>query len=324
MEQAQKKEEQPLKEGSSKKKVNIFRRGFVWRPVPTIVSTTLCFLISGIIFVVIGIIILYYSSKIKEFEIRYDNLPDCDQALDDPVNKTCAIQINITEYFKEPVMVYYQLENFFQNHRRYIKSKSLKQLKGETLTVKDIKDDCDPIIRNSDLWQKKSIDGIDLNPDDPAHPCGLIARSLFNDSYKLQTEEGVDIQIYSDGIAWKSDKKRYKNAKNANITQWTNIEDERFMVWMRPAGLSDFRKLWGKIRVDLEPGIYSLNITNNYQVRSFNGKKSFVLSTVTGLGGKNNFLGVTYIVVGGISIIMAILFWIGYKKFNSDKKIKIN
>lgn len=324
MEQAQRREDQPLKEGNSKKKVNIFRRGFVWRPVPTILSTTLCFLISGVIFVIIGIIILYYSAKIKEFEIRYDNLPDCDQALNNPLNKTCSIPINITEKFTEPVMVYYQLENFFQNHRRYIKSKSVKQLKGETLTVKDIKDDCDPIIRNSDLWQKFSIDNFPLDPDEPAHPCGLIARSLFNDSYKLETEEGDDIQIYSDGIAWESDKKRYKNAVNANRTQWTNIEDERFMVWMRPAGLSDFRKLWGKIRVDLEPGIYTLSITNNYQVRSFNGKKSFVLSTVTGLGGKNKFLGVTYVVVGGISIVMGVLFWIGYKKFNSDKKIKIN
>ena len=54
------------------KKVGIFRKGIVWRPVPTVLSTTLCFAIIGVLFLVIGIIIAY-SSKIKEFEIRYDN-----------------------------------------------------------------------------------------------------------------------------------------------------------------------------------------------------------------------------------------------------------
>ena len=95
------------------------------------------------------------------------------------------------------------------------------------------------------------------------------------------------------------------------------------MVWMRPAGLPDFRKLWGKIEIDLYPGNYTLTINNRYQVSSFHGKKSFVLSTVNGLGGKNSFLGVTYIVVGSLSIVMAVLFAIGYKTFNNDKKLKL-
>jgi hypothetical protein len=35
---------------------------------------------------------------------------------------------------KAPVFFYYQLDNFYQNHRRYVKSKNYKQLMGETVT----------------------------------------------------------------------------------------------------------------------------------------------------------------------------------------------
>ena len=32
---------------------------------------------------------------------------------------------------KGPVYVYYQIDNFYQNHRTYVKSRENKQLKGE-------------------------------------------------------------------------------------------------------------------------------------------------------------------------------------------------
>jgi len=37
-----------------------------------------------------------------------------------------------------PVYVYYQLDNFYQNHRRYVKSRDYKQLMGENRTLADI------------------------------------------------------------------------------------------------------------------------------------------------------------------------------------------
>ena len=79
---------------------------------------------------------------------------------------------------------------------------------------------------------------------------------------------------------------------------------------MRPAGLPNFRKLWGRIDTfDLEQGteVY-VTIDDNFDVSSFNGKKYIILSTVNAFGGKNSFLGISYIVLGGISIILAIVF----------------
>ena len=128
-----------------------------------------------------------------------------------------------------------------------------------------------------------------------------------------------EIVIKEEGIAWSIDKKKFKNSPNRD-KQWIDVESERFMVWMRPASLPDFRKPWGIIDKDLEKGNYVLTVTNNYQVKSFDGEKYFILSTVNALGGKNYFLAILYFVVGGISLVAGILFWIGYERFNKDNE----
>lgn len=85
--------------------------------------------------------------------------------------------------------MYYQLDNFYQNHRRYVKSVSFPQLRGENYTVAQL-GDCDPILTNSDLGFKFAADKTTLlNPDGPANPCGLVAKSFFNDSFALYQQQ---------------------------------------------------------------------------------------------------------------------------------------
>jgi len=47
--------------------------------------------------------------------------------------------------------MYYQLDNFYQNHRRYVKSRDFSQLKGDDRLLADISTNCDPIVINKDL-----------------------------------------------------------------------------------------------------------------------------------------------------------------------------
>ena len=47
-----------------------------------------------------------------------------------------------------PVYVYYELSNFYQNHRRYVKSLSFKQLQGNT--DPSYLSDCTPLERVQD------------------------------------------------------------------------------------------------------------------------------------------------------------------------------
>ena len=84
---------------------------------------------------------------------------------------------------------------------------------------------------------------------------------------------------------------------------------------MRTSGLPDFKKTWGKIDQDLKAGEYTIEADNrktflykDYNVKKFDGKKSFALSTAGAFGGKNLFLAVAYIVVGCICLVISAVF----------------
>jgi len=96
------------------------------------------------------------------------------------------------------------------------------------------------------------------------------------------------------------------------------IDIEHFIVWMRTAGLPNFRKLYGKISDTLQPGTYSVFINNNYDVNGFDGNKSIVLSTTNALGGKNYFLAVCYLVVGSLCLVFAAIFLVAFVKKNKE------
>ena len=79
------------------------------------------------------------------------------------------------------VFIYYELENFYQNHRRYVKSRDDKQLLGNKKIADGVNTDCQPF----DKCKKgdgECMNGNDTNlPDEtPFLPCGAIANSLFS------------------------------------------------------------------------------------------------------------------------------------------------
>lgn len=279
-----------------------------WRPVPSICATITIFLLFGIIFLIIGAIVLIYSQDIFELTTQYDT--KCKLT-------NCEIQFEIDRDLNTTVMFYYQLSNFYQNHRRYVKSKSNDQLLGNYLSADKIKSECDPVYLNKHIKSPllNMYKNETLNDEDPAFPCGLIAKSFFNDTFAIKDSTGKTVEIDENNIAWPADLSlKYKLPESIadRRKMWINTTNEHFVVWMRPAGLPDFRKLWGRVS-SMKKGNYTMVITNNYPTTIFNGSKSFVFSTVNAFGGKNTFLGISYLVVGGICILMAIGFFVGDK-----------
>jgi len=116
------------------------------------------------------------------------------------------------------------------------------------------------------------------------------------------------VSLRKTGIAWESDidGSRYKNIDKSK--QWTDMESEDFMNWMRVAGLPSFRKLYRVIDQDISAGNYTVTISNNYPVASFEGQKSVVLATASWIGGKNPFLGYAFIIVGSLCFILGVIF----------------
>lgn len=53
----------------------------------------------------------------------------------------------------------------------------------------------------------------------------------------------------------------------------------------------------------------------DYPVLGFDGRKKVVLSNVSWMGGKNEFLGIAYLVIGSMCIVMSVVMLIVYAKF---------
>lgn len=349
-----------------------------WQPILTPNWVIGTFAIVGLIFIPIGVVLKNESDSIIEHRFQYDgkgtpapatgNCGDVDPATGEQT-KSCTISFNIDKKMTKPVYVYYQLDNFYQNHRRYVKSRSDAQLRGETVVSSDL-EDCAPLteITLEGQTTPKSLS-----------PCGLIANSLFNDTIAL-TAAPTGVSMTQSGIAWKSDiDKKFKNGNEAECTAactlavceaartgtgtiadrdsvayapckdacpWQEttthygfdtyptiipkypydpafdckngeqygVTNEHFVVWMRTAGLPNFRKLYGKIDQDLEAGTtLTFDVVASFPVTAFGGKKFVVISTTSWFGGKNPFLGIAYITVGALCLCLSALFLIKHK-----------
>jgi hypothetical protein len=346
-----------------------------WQPILTPKTVLPTLFIIGIIFAFIGGLLIWGSSLVTEITIDYTdcenqtpsasngsfnfvNIPSNKYSyklrssdekdaeitapryafLDNSNNSTvtnlsdkkqCLLEFQIPADLGPAVLFYYKLTNFFQNHRRYVKSLNSDQLKGKYVSPHDLdQSDCTPLAT--------TIDGKAI------YPCGLIANSLFNDTYTspvLLNPSGSSesSQIYnfsSQGIAWPGEAKKYSSNPVGpggypdlssivpppnwalqfpnNYTTDNPPPDlranEHFQNWMRTAGLPTFTKLYGRNDSDvMQKGTYQIIIGLNFPVQPYKGTKSIVISTVSWIGGKNPFLGWAYVAASAVFVLLAIL-----------------
>lgn len=134
-------------------------------PVPTLMKSFYVFAVASLIFIVLGVTLLIYSLQVQEKTFGYSAKS----------GGTAYISFTLDEKMNGPVYIYYQLRNYYQNHRSYISAKSLDQLNGKDLSYGKIKSDCSGAAKNKDIFRTTSIDGTLLDPEAVAHPCGLVA-----------------------------------------------------------------------------------------------------------------------------------------------------
>ena len=336
----------------------------------------------GALFVALGAVLLAYSESVVELTERYDALI--------AVGDADFIPFRVPSRMEAPVFIYYELTNFYQNHRRYVASRDDGQLSagnGISTGAAAYSSGCDP-------WYQSSFTVGGATSYYQLYPCGLVARSVFNDTFTagVQRAGSTDRRLLTidnspGSISWKEDVEVKFHQADPNystssskipliekVDMWllktfppqiclptspyvrpmqipvaartlpsgmsivdcdftkasptcnfespctgefapqTNvggygIDNAQFINWMRTAGLSTFRKLYGRIDEDLNEGdIVYIGVQSNFPVESYGGTKTIVLSTATWAGGKNAFLGIAYIVVGGLSIIFTIVY----------------
>ncbi|CAG8590591.1 7573_t:CDS:2, partial [Paraglomus occultum] len=233
----------------------------------------------------------------------------------------CVIQFTVPTELNPPVHFLYRLTNFYQNERSYVKSLDPDQLSGGKPDRAQLAHNC------KDLWETADHKII--------YPCGMIANSMFNDTFSNLTLVNSPIQniptsynFSQTGIAASDDDDKYDET-SYNISEiapppnWVKrypdgkytpefppidpSKNELFQVWMRLAGLPRFRKLYGINNNNTLPiGTYELVIDLLWPVSS--GRKSFVITTTTEIGGKNPFLGLAYIIIGMLGGVLGIVF----------------
>ncbi|CCK72049.1 aminophospholipid translocase regulatory protein CDC50 KNAG_0I02640 [Huiozyma naganishii CBS 8797] len=249
--------------------------------------------------------------KSPQWRLNYDEEND---------NQVCQLKFEIPNRIKRHVYVYYRLKNFYQNHRNYVQSFDRKQLRGKPLDWEQLDTSCKPLRGTGD----KAI-----------YPCGLIANSMFNDTFAHRFESvddnGTNYHLTNKGISWKIDRKRFRRTQyNAsqiapppnwakrfpngytdqdipNIHRW-----EEFQVWMRTAPFPKFYKLALKNESSpLPAGNYTFDIGLNYPISYFGGSKTFVLTTLGILGTRNLSMSIMFLIVAGLCALFALIFLTG-------------
>ena len=106
-----------------------------------------------------------------------DGFSHCEGYLDSIANLTndernvtddchCTINIELPQSLRPPWNIYYGMKNYYQNHRRYISSLDIDQLRSNRPLNQNPSSDCRPLVTNHESL--------------PIVPCGLIANSWFN------------------------------------------------------------------------------------------------------------------------------------------------
>ncbi|CAG2120410.1 unnamed protein product, partial [Medioppia subpectinata] len=217
-----------------------------WQPILTADTVLPAFFLLAIALIPIGAGLLVSSNSVKEYVYEYTDCISTDGKKKWRGNKIkceCIHNFTIDKDFDAPVFLYYGLSNYYQNHRRYAKSRDDTQLAGTQ--AKHIKD-CHPY----DYDKNKRL----------IAPCGAIANSLFTDTFQLYyqpTDSNYEpIDLAQTHIAWPTDKEYlFNNPKDGFDSKigrpplWTkNIDDldpnhpinngydnEHLIVWMRTA-----------------------------------------------------------------------------------------
>lgn len=274
---------------------------------------------SGAIILMLGAISLSLSRSTNQLRVQYEGDFDgrpvgtkSEEIFDLPCKAgpfgqttTCTFSVTVKKDMQSPVWLAYGVSPFYQNHNLNILSKVNDEVDGKAISDS-----------NRKFCRKSNADTDDAGRK--IYPCGLRSVNMFNDTFTIQ-----GLSIASDGVAWHSDRDRYANpdeyGKSSTTLSWLSdrypsligaegVKNQLFVGWWRPAALPDLVKRYGYLNESLSAGrTLSITIESRYPVEPLKARKELILSSITGLGGRDDGLGLFLLIAGGFFILFGIL-----------------
>ncbi|KAL7506791.1 hypothetical protein ACHAXN_004432 [Cyclotella atomus] len=218
-----------------------------WQPLLSPRWVIAAYLVIAAVFIPVGVVVRKNSDKLIELKSIYEshlkNGPSADVVgceIGNSPNKmylnnqeTCQIVMKVPDDkggMDPPVLVHYELFNFYQNFRKYYKSFDQSQLLGSMTQDTVSAEACEPLNRIGDI---------------KINPCGLVANTLFNDVFSLESIVGpdgvvIDASMVETGIAWESDKDwkfrqpepfRSEQCTSCNACDCDEKDEDGLRVW---------------------------------------------------------------------------------------------
>jgi len=197
------------------------RRFRKWHPLLTPRWVLTSFFTFGVVFVGVGIAMLKVSLGVEEHMVDYTDIPVNDFGVGE-------FEIMVERDMEPPIMVYYQLDGFHQNHRRYLKSRDddqMREAEGLPKVFEQELSGCKPWV---------------LTDGRVNYPCGQVARTIFNDTYLLLARgpqegalwERLVVDSSARTLAWPADVGKFSNL-NPEARTHRGLENQLLMnMWI--------------------------------------------------------------------------------------------
>lgn len=268
----------------------------------------------GLLFLCMGLGTLFVSISASQIRILYDGPHEKIKArssswafmgqnmvLPCHAPGECTYSLELPADLEPPIQVYYEVKPFWQNYFSYMSSVVHPQLHGHMAP--------EEASRRCSKESRWTASGEEI------FPCGLIATSVFNDTFEIQD---VPIDTESEQMpVWRNFQNPPEYLKKPNIS-WLyeryptttsrelGVQSKRFIAWMLPNFLNRASKPYGVISTPLKKGqIVDLKINSRFPVAASGAWKTVLLTR----GTQNYVLAVVLLVSGGLCFCLACAVW---------------
>jgi hypothetical protein len=253
----------------------------------------------GLTFLTFGSLAVEQSNGLHTVSVVYDCYGEGEACACDG-QSSCTTTLEVPEGMSDGRLVlFYELEGFKQNHRRYKPSWTLEQLRYPMVKMPkgDDLEDCAPRMSNTSAYFYSPH----ISYGAIGTPCGLHTAFVFDDDVQL-LKGGEPL-----GEEWAY------GSWDGVLDKKFDSNDTRFVAWMRTSPFA-LRKPLLLFDEGLEAGTYDLSIANRYDSAIFRGNKKLVLAEMSGdLGGgreSNLAVGVIGVVTGTSVVLLTLLIFL--------------